>query len=110
MTTDDMRKLGEDSMGAAMSSFNACTKNAQAIAAEVADYSKKSLEGCTAAWEKLASAKSLDKAAEIHSEFLRSAYEDFVARATKLGELYVDLAKEAYKPFEGMFAKVSTKE
>jgi phasin family protein len=110
MTTDEMRKLGEDSMGAALSSFSACTKNAQAIAAEVADYSKKSLEGCTAAWEKLAGAKSLDKAAEVQSEFLKSAYEDFVARATKLGELYVDLAKEAYKPFEGVFAKASTKE
>lgn len=110
MTTDEMRKLGEDSMGAAMSSFSVCTKNAQAIAAEVADYSKKSLEGCTAAWEKLAGAKSLDKAAEVQSEFMKSAYEDFVARATKIGELYVDLAKEAYKPFEGMFAKASMKE
>jgi phasin family protein len=110
MTNEEMRKLGEDNMGAAMSSFGACTKNAQAIAAEVADYSKKSLEDCAAAWEKLASAKSLDKAAEVQSEFMKSAYEDFVARATKLGELYVDLAKEAYKPFEGVFTKAAMKE
>jgi len=30
-----------------------------------------------------------------------------VAEATKLGELYVDLAKETYKPFEGAIAKVT---
>ena len=31
----------------------------------------------------------------------------FVAEATKLGELYADLAKEAYKPFENQFGKVT---
>jgi hypothetical protein len=30
-----------------------------------------------------------------------------VAEATKMGELYTDLAKETYKPFEGMIAKVT---
>ena len=30
----------------------------------------------------------------------------FVAEATKLGELYVDFAKEAYKPFESAYAKI----
>jgi phasin family protein len=74
---------------------------------EVADYSKKSVEGSAAAWEKLMGAKSVEKAFEIQSEYLKSSYEDFVAEATKLGELYADLAKEAYKPFEGAMAKAS---
>jgi hypothetical protein len=30
-----------------------------------------------------------------------------VAEATKIGELYVDLAKEAYKPFEAYMAKAA---
>ncbi len=107
MTTDQMNKLGKDSMDMALTSFGAWTKNAQAIAAEVADYSKKSFEGSAAAWEKLMGTKSLDKAMEVQSEYLKSSYEDFVAEATKLGELYTDLAKEAYKPFEGVLAKTS---
>ncbi len=49
--------------------------------------------------------KSLDKAIEVQTEYAKSAYEGFVAEATKLGELYADLAKEAYKPFETMLAK-----
>jgi hypothetical protein len=110
MTTDQMRKLGEDSMSAALSSLSAWTNNMQAIAAEIADYAKASLEGSGAAMEKLAGAKSLDKAMEVHGEYLSSAYEDFVAKATKLGELYVALAREACKPFAGVFAKASITE
>jgi hypothetical protein len=68
---------------------------------EIADYSKKSFENGTAAMEKLLGAKSVDKAMEVQSNYLKSAYEDFVAEATKLSELYIDLASQAYKPFEG---------
>ena len=107
MTTEDMNKLGKDSMDIAMNSFGAWTKSGQAIVAEVVDYSKKSVEGSAAAWEKLLGAKSLEKAMEVQTEFLKSSYEGFVAEATKLGELYVDFAKEAYKPFESAYTKAS---
>jgi hypothetical protein len=107
MTTDEMQKLGKESMDMALTSWGALTKNTQAIAVEVADYSKKSVEGSVAAWEKLMAAKSLEKAMAVQSEYLKSSYEDFVAEATKLGELYVDLAMQAYKPFEGALAKAS---
>ena len=56
--------------------------------------------------EKLIGAKSLEKAMEVQSEYLRSSYEGLVAEATKLGELYADLAKEAYKPFESVLMKM----
>ena len=105
MSTDPMQKFGKEGMDMAMASFGAWTKNAQAIASEVADYSKKSFEDSTAAWEKLVSAKSLEKAMEVQSEYLKSSYEVFVAQSTKLGGLYADLAKEAYKPFERMLGK-----
>lgn len=107
MTNEDMQKFSKDSMAMAMSSLGTFSKSAQAIAVEVVDYSKKSAEVSAAAWEKLLGAKSLEKAMEVQSEYLKSSYEDFVAEATKLGELYVDLAKEAYKPFEGAMAKIS---
>jgi phasin family protein len=107
MTTDEIHKLGKDSMDMAMTSWGAWSKSAQAIAVEVVDYSKKSVEGSAAAWEKLIGAKSFEKVMEVQSEYLKSSYEDFVAEATKLGELYADLAKDAYKPFEGALAKAS---
>jgi phasin family protein len=107
MTADEMHKFSKDTVDATLASFGTWTKSAQAIAAEVVDYSKKSVEGSAAAWEKLLGAKTLESAMEVQSEYLKSSYEDFVAEATKLGELYLDLAKEAYKPFEGALAKAS---
>jgi phasin family protein len=105
---DDMQKYGKDSMDIAMKSFGAVTKGFQAIAAEVADYSKKSFEDSTAAMEKLMGAKSLEKAIEVQSDYAKSTYEGFVSEATKIGELYSDLAKETYKPFESMMGKATS--
>jgi hypothetical protein len=81
------------------SAFDAWAKNTQAIAAEVADYSKKSVENSAAAFEKLVAAKSLERAMEVQTAYLRSSLEEFAAVATKIGELYADLAREAYKSF-----------
>ena len=107
MTNEDMQKFGKTGMDMALHSLGAWTKGAQAIAVEVGDYSKKSAECTATAWEKLMGVKNLETAAEVQSQYLKSSYEDFVAEATKLGELYVDLAKEAYKPFDGAFVKAA---
>jgi len=103
---DEMQQFGKDNMDATMKSFGVLSKSMQAIAVEMADYSKKVFEQGTAATEKLIGAKSLEKAIEVQSDFAKSSYEGFVAEATKLGELYTNLAKEAYKPFESQFSKV----
>jgi hypothetical protein len=104
---DDMQKMGKDNMDATMKSIGVMSKASQAIAAELADYSKKSFEDSTKVMEKLFGAKSLDKAIEIQADYAKTAYEGFVAQATKIGELYVDLAKESYKPFEAYMTKVA---
>jgi len=106
---EDVQKLSKDSLDTAMKSFGAWSKGLQAIAVEVADYSKKSFEEGSATIEKLLGAKSLDKAIEIQSDYAKTAYEGFVAGATRIGELYADLAKEAYKPFETAVAKANGK-
>ena len=82
---DDVQKFSKDNMDATMKSFE---------------------EG-TAAVEKLFGAKTLEKAIEVQTEYAKKAYEGFVAEATKLGELYTDLAREVYKPFEGYLAKMT---
>ena len=45
----------------------------------------------------------------MQTEYAKTAYEGFVAEASKLGELYADLAKESYKPFETLIAKTAVK-
>jgi hypothetical protein len=64
-------------------------------------------EDGTKFFEQLLDAKSVDKAIEIQQGYFKSAYEGFVAQATKIGVLYTDLAKETYKPLEGYVAKIT---
>ena len=104
---DEVQKLGKDNVEATLKSVGAASKAFQAIAAEVTNYAKKSFEDGTAAMERLLGAKTFEKAIEVHSEYVKTSYEGFVTEATKLGELYADLAKESYKPFEGYLAKVT---
>ena len=102
---DDVQKLGKDNMDATLKSFGAVSKSLQAITVEIADYSKKVFEQTAAATEKLIGAKSLDKAIEVQTDYAKTAYEGFVAQATKIGEIYADIAKQSYKPFEGYAGK-----
>ena len=104
---EDFQKLGKDNVDVAMKQFGTVSKGWQAIATEFADYSKKTFEDGSAAIEKLFGAKTLEKAIEVQSEYAKTSYEGFIAQASKLGELYVDLAREAYKPYEGYLAKVT---
>jgi hypothetical protein len=106
-TFDDMQKAGNANVDATMHSFEGVTKASQAIATEIADYSKRSFENGTKTMENLLGAKSLDKAFEVQSEYARAAYEDYVAYAGKLGQLYTDLAQEVVKPYQSFVANVT---
>ena len=106
---DEVQQFGKGGVEATMKSFGAFSKSVQAIATEAADYSKKAFEDGTAAAEKLMGAKTLDKAVEVQSDYFKKTYEAFVSQATKVSELYADLAKEAYKPFESYVARAGVK-
>jgi hypothetical protein len=99
---DQIQKLGKDNADAALKTFALVTKGAQVIAIESADFAKKSFEQGTATVEKLVGVKTLDKAFEIQADYLRSAYEGVIAQSTKIGELYASLARDAFKPYEGL--------
>lgn len=103
---EDFQKFGKEGVDTALASFGVVTKGFQAIAVELADYSKKSFEDGSATLEKLIGAKTLDKAVEVQNAYFKSSYEGFVSQASKISEMYVDIAKDVYKPFEGIIGKV----
>src|ERR1700751_2742072 len=107
MNFDEMQKLGQENSNAMMKSFAAGCTSVQAIAAEVANYSKKSFEEGTKTFEQLLGTKSVEKAMELQQAYFKNAYEGFVTQATKIGALYADLVKETYKPFEGYVTKIT---
>jgi hypothetical protein len=106
---DDLQKLAKANMDASMKSFDLMAKNVQTIATEMTDYTKRSVENSTRAFEKLVGAKSVDQMMQVQSEYAKAAYDDYFAEATKLGKLCADIGTEAFKPYEGFTAKALTK-
>ncbi|KQZ99629.1 Phasin [Mesorhizobium sp. Root157] len=104
-TYEDFSKYGKEFADSGLKSFASLSKGAQAIAVEATEYGKKSFEAGSALIENLLSAKSLDKAIEVQSDYAKQSYEAFVAEVSKIGDLYAELAKDAYKPFESVIAK-----
>jgi hypothetical protein len=102
---EQVQKVGQDGMNATVRSLGEVNKGFQAIAAEVARYSKKAFEDGTNALEQLIGAKSVEQAFEIQSQFAKKAYDSYIAEASKLGEMYVGLAQSAYKPVESALSK-----
>ncbi|SHH54595.1 phasin family protein [Bradyrhizobium erythrophlei] len=88
-------------------STNAFPGGFQAIATAYGDYTKKSFEDTKSFVEKLSGVRSFDKAVEVQTEFAKSTFETFVTEAQKIGALYGDLAKQAYKPFGGFLTKMT---
>ena len=94
----DIKAFGAAPFEAFTAATASSTKGLQAIAAETTDYSKKSFEKSRVLFEKLSGVKKIDEAIQLQSDFAKSAYEDFMAQATKIGEMYSSLTAEAFKP------------
>lgn len=101
---EDATKLSQQTMDNTLKSVSVMTKGLQQIATETSEYAKRAYEQQSSMFEKLASAKTLDKSIEVQTAYAKSAYQEWVSQATRMGEIYTDLAKEAYKPFEGTMA------
>jgi len=102
---EEFQKVGKDGFDAAVRSFGEANKGFQAITAEVTDYSKKAFEDGTRAFEQLMGARSLEQAIEIQSRYAKKAYDTYIAEMSKLGEMYLGLARNAYRPVESALAK-----
>jgi hypothetical protein len=77
----------------------------QAIATAYGDYARKSFEDTKSFVETLSGVKSIEKALEAQTDYVKSAYETFVAESQKIAGLYGDLAKQSFKPLENVAAR-----
>jgi phasin family protein len=98
--SNDFQKVSKDNFEAVLRSYGELNKGFQAIASRMADYSKTAFEDATRAYERLVGAKSLESVIEIQSQYAKKAYDTWVAEASKLGEMYAAVARDAYKPVE----------
>jgi hypothetical protein len=102
---EDIQQYGKEHLETVVASATSLQSGLQAIASAYGEYSKKSYEDSKSFVEKLSGVKSLDKAIEVQTEYAKSAYETFMAESQKIVGLYTDLAKQTFKPLEGLVAK-----
>jgi hypothetical protein len=96
---------GKELVDTGLESLAAFSTGMQAIAAEAADYSRRSMESGTEIIGKVIGAASPEQAIEAQVTYAREAYEGFVAEATRMSELYAELARDVYKPFEALVVR-----
>ena len=102
---EDIQNYGKEHFETVVASATTLQSGVQAIASAYGEFAKKSFEDTKSFAEKLSGVKSLDKALEVQTEYAKTAYETFVAESQKIAGLYTDLAKQTFKPFEGIVAK-----
>ncbi len=105
INVEQFQAMGKEQLEAFQAAATEVTKGLQSIATEATEFSKKSFEGAQAHVQTLSGIKNIEEAVKLNTEFAKASFEGLVAQATKVGELYQAVAKEAVKPVEAAIAK-----
>lgn len=95
---EDVAAFGQETLDAMMKSSEIATKAAEELNADITAFSKKSFDETVAAAQDLASAKSPTELLEKQTAFATSAFEGFMAQATKWNEAMAAAAKDSMAP------------
>jgi hypothetical protein len=107
LKVEEMQNYGKEQYETAVAHATSLQSGLSAIVSAYGDYAKKSFEDTKSFVEKLSGVKSPDKALEAQAEYAKTAYETFVADSQKIAGLYGELAKQSFKPLEGIVAKLT---
>jgi hypothetical protein len=79
----------------------------QTIANAYREHARRSLEQTLFFVEKFSAVRSLDRAAEIQTEFAKEACETFAADSQRILRLYSELGRQVLRPFERLMTRVT---
>ena len=106
-TQESARRIGQRFENAASTGFDAASRSLsevnrgfQAIAMEVAEYSRRTFEDVVQAWEQLLRARSVTDVVDIQTRYAKKTYDTHVSELSRLTELYLGLTRSASKPVE----------
>ncbi|MDE2184988.1 MAG: phasin family protein [Alphaproteobacteria bacterium] len=98
---DQILGYGKDTVEAYTKSATAATKGAETLHNELYSYSKRSMDESISATKALLATKSVHEAFELQSSFAKSAFDAYVSEVTKVSEIVLSAAKEAFEPLQG---------
>lgn len=101
---EEANEFAKGNIEALVESGRIAAKGFEALGQEAADYSRRSFEHATAAMKNLASVKSPTDFFKLQSDYLRGAFDSYVAEASKHTEAMIKLAGDAAQPISNRFA------
>ena len=97
---DEATALNKDSIDAVMKAGEALTKGAETLGKAYYEFAQASAEASVEATKAMISAMSAKEFVEIQAEFARTSLENFLSENTRLSEVSVKVANEAFEPLQ----------
>lgn len=95
---NDVTEFGQQAVETITQTSEIATKAVEGITEEITAFSKKSFDETVAAAQDIATAKTPTEFFEKQTAFATSAFEGFIAQATKMNEIFTAAAKDVSAP------------
>lgn len=97
---DEISKLNKETFDAMAKCNNALVKGGEEMGKAYFSFFKNTADANVEAMKAIMGAKSLNEVVEIQSDFARTSFDTFVAESTKLSEMGVKVATDAFQPIQ----------
>ena len=97
---DELSQMARGNVEAMLASSRAATAGLEAIAHQVADFSRKSFEETTAAARAMTTVKTPNELMQLQNDFAKTQFDHAVAEMSKLSETMVKLMGEVFEPIQ----------
>ncbi|MET1112387.1 MAG: phasin family protein [Allosphingosinicella sp.] len=101
---EEMTELSKGNVEAMVASTKVVAKGLETVGQEVAEYSRKSFEGASAALKSFTEVKSATDFFRLQGEFARTQFDGFVAESSKLSETMIKLAGDVAEPLASRYS------
>lgn len=106
---DEMTTMARGNVEALLASTKAATSGLEAIAHQVADFSRKSFEETTAAARAMTTVKTPNELMQLQNDFAKTQFDAAISEMSKLSETLVKLAGEVFEPVQNRVAVATDK-
>lgn len=106
---EEANEFAKGNLEAVVESSRIAAKGFETLGQDAAEYGRKSFESATAALKTLATVKSPTEFFKLQSDYVRGAFDSYVAEASKNTEAVLKLAGDAAQPISNRFAVAAEK-
>lgn len=106
---EELTDLTKGNVEAIVASSRAAAKGAEVLLQSASEYSRRSFEQASSAVKTLTAAKTPVEFFQLHNDFAKTYFDQFVAEASKFSESFVKLASDVTQPLSSRFAVAADK-